>query len=146
MKTATLLLLTCFSLTSSCLLACQSAPPPSEPPRAASQPAPEPPPAPPRDLLDRAVDAIGGADALAGVRTLAIKGTVTEWEPEQSLVADGEPRLASESTFEVTSDVGGGATRVDWVRKFAYPQPRTYAFSEIVTPQAGYVAGIDTTA
>jgi glyoxylase-like metal-dependent hydrolase (beta-lactamase superfamily II) len=29
------------------------------------------------------------------------------------------------------------------VRNFAYPAPRTFTFSEIVTPAAGYVAGID---
>jgi glyoxylase-like metal-dependent hydrolase (beta-lactamase superfamily II) len=36
-----------------------------------------------------------------------------------------------------------GAARTDWVRKFEYPSPRTFTFSEIVTPDAGYVAGID---
>ena len=36
-----------------------------------------------------------------------------------------------------------GATRTDWVRNYQYPAPRSFTFSEIVTAQAGYVAGID---
>jgi len=30
---------------------------------------------------------------------------------------------------------------VDWVKNFQYPSPRTFKFSEIVTPAAGYVVG-----
>jgi glyoxylase-like metal-dependent hydrolase (beta-lactamase superfamily II) len=86
---------------------------------------------------------MGGADALAGVKTIAIKGTARQWEPEQSVVAGGEMRLANDATFEVTTDAGARATRIDWVRNFVYPTPRTFTFTEIVTPEAGYVAGID---
>src|SRR6185436_1424789 len=33
--------------------------------------------------------------------------------------------------------------RTDYVRNFAYPTPRTFTFSEVVTPEAGYVIGVD---
>ena len=95
------------------------------------------------DLVSRAVHAMGGTYTLAGIRTLSVKATVREWEPEQSMVAGGEMRFACESTFEAVTDVGSGVTRINWVRKFAYPAPRTFTFSEIVSPEAGYVAGID---
>jgi hypothetical protein len=32
--------------------------------------------------VDRAVQALGGADALRGITTVATKGSVREWEPE----------------------------------------------------------------
>ena len=96
-----------------------------------------------QDLVSRAVQALGGADTLAGIKTLSVKGTVRQWEPEQSMVPGGEMRFACESTFEAIADVGARAVRIDWVRNFAYPAPRTFTFSEIVTPDAGYVAGID---
>src|SRR5438876_1155277 len=95
------------------------------------------------DLVSRAVHAMGGTYTLAGVRTLSVKATVRQWEPEQSMVAGGEMRFACEATFEAVTDVGSGATRINWVRKFAYPAPRTFTFSEIVSPEAGYVVGID---
>ena len=93
--------------------------------------------------VDRAVQALGGADALRAIKTVATKGSVRQWEPEQSMTAGGEMRFASESTFEAVTDLGGDTTRVDWVRNFAYPAPRTYRFTEVVTPQTGYVAGVD---
>ena len=100
---------------------------------------------PPRsgDLVGRAVQAVGGAEALTGVFTLYERGTVRQWEPEQSMTAGGEMRFACESTYEAITDVGRGATRIDWSRKFAYPAPRSFTFTEVVTPDAGYVAGID---
>jgi hypothetical protein len=96
-----------------------------------------------RDLVTRAVQAVGGADALGNVNTLTVKGTAKQWEPEQSMIPGGEMRYANEATFDLVADVGAGATRIDWVRNFAYPAPRTFAFSELVTAEAGYVAGID---
>src|SRR6267378_1165429 len=96
-----------------------------------------------QDLVTRAVQAVGGADALAAVKTLSVEGTVRQREPEQSMAAGGEMRFACASTFVFASDVASGATRIDWVRNFQYPAPRTFTFSEIVTPDAGYVAGID---
>jgi len=99
-----------------------------------------------KDLVSRAVRAMGGVDALAGIKTLSIKGTVRRWEPEQSMVAGGDMRLACDSTFESVTDTAWGVTRVDWVRNFSYPATRTYTFTEIVAVDAGYVAGIDATA
>ncbi len=96
-----------------------------------------------QDLVLRAVQAVGGVDALAAVKTLSVEGTARQWEPEQSMTAGGEMRFANAATFVYTSDVASGATRIDWVRNFQYPTPRTFTFSEIVTPAAGYVAGID---
>ena len=96
-----------------------------------------------RALVTRAVQAMGGVDKLAAVKTLSVKATVKQWEPEQSTSPGGEMRFANESTLEAVSDVGIRATRIDIVRKFAYPAPRTFTFTEIVTPEAGYVAGID---
>jgi len=42
-----------------------------------------------QDLLNNALTAMGGADALRQVKTLVVKGTVRHWEPEQSMTAGG---------------------------------------------------------
>src|SRR5260370_4268409 len=94
-------------------------------------------------LIDRAIDAMGGADALAGIKTVAVKGTVKQWEREQSEVPGGEARFANQASFDFVSARASRAARTDWVRNFAYPGPRTFTFSEVVTPDAGYVIGID---
>src|SRR5437867_3452542 len=95
------------------------------------------------NLVSKAVQALGGESALANVKTVAVKGTIRQWEPEQSVMPGGDMRLVNDSTFEITADIGARTTRVDWVKNFVYPFPRTYTFSEIVTPDAGYVIGID---
>src|SRR5262249_1810882 len=97
-----------------------------------------------QDLVGRSVQAMGGADALGGVKTMMIKGTARQWEPEQSTVAGGEMRLANDATFDLVMDSNARAGRIDWVRNFVYPSTRTFTFSEIVTIDAGYVIGIDT--
>ncbi len=94
-------------------------------------------------LISHALEAMGPAGAVATLRTMTVTGTAKFWEPEQSAVPGGEMRFANESSFEMTRDFIADSTRIDWVRNFAYPAPRTFKFSEIVTPDAGYVIGID---
>src|SRR5262245_28744318 len=95
-----------------------------------------------QDLVSRAVAAMGGAEALAA-KTITFKGTSKYWEPEQSEAPGGEARFANESNFEGFIDAASRSTRTDIVRNFAYPAPRTFTFSEILTPEAGYVLGVD---
>lgn len=94
-------------------------------------------------LVARAVDAMGGVDALGRVQTVAVKGTTKQWEPEQSDAPGGDMRFANQASFEAVTDVAARASRVDWRKDFAYPAPRVFTFSEITTPEAGYVIGVD---
>lgn len=96
--------------------------------------------------VDHALTALGGADKLAAATAISIKGTVKHWEPEQSVKAGGEMRLAGESTFVQHRAFADGITRTEWLRKMAYPAPREYKFTELVTPVAGLVEGVDSTA
>lgn len=96
-----------------------------------------------QQLVSKAVQALGGAQALADVRTISWKGNLKQWEPEQSDVPGGEMRFANEAQLEGFVDVQARASRTNWVKNFAYPAPRTFTYSEIVTPTAGYVMGID---
>lgn len=100
-------------------------------------------PTPEQSLVNRAVDAMGGAERLAGIKTITFKGSARYWEPEQSDVPGGEARFANESSVEGIIDAASRSSRIDIVRNFAYPAPRTFTFSEVVTPDAGYVIGVD---
>jgi glyoxylase-like metal-dependent hydrolase (beta-lactamase superfamily II) len=95
------------------------------------------------DLVNRAVDAMGGAQRLSEIKSVTAKGTSKQWEPEQSEAPGGALRFANESSYEVWQDRAKNAARTDIERKFAYPSPRTFKFSEIVTPDAGFVLGVD---
>src|SRR5256712_6849806 len=102
-------------------------------------------PSRPQDLVNRAADGFGG-DQWTSVKPVTIKGPVKQGDPEQSDVPGGEMRFANEANFETVADRASRVGRTDLEKKFAYPAPRTYKFSEILTPDAGYVIGIDTTA
>ena len=93
--------------------------------------------------VSRAVTALGGADALGSVTSHYERGTVKQWEPEQSMTPGGEMRFMSESIYEAITDLGRRTTSIDWSRKFAYPFPRHFVFNEVIAPEVGYVAGID---
>jgi len=97
-----------------------------------------------QSLVSKAADAMGGARALADIKTISTSGTSKWWEPEQSEVPGGEPRFSAEGKIDSISDVASRTTRYDYQKNFAYPTSRTFTYSEIVTPQAGYVIGIDT--
>ena len=43
-------------------------------------------------------------------------------------------RFANEAQLEGIADVQARASRINWVKNFAYPAPRTFTYSEIVTP------------
>ncbi len=96
---------------------------------------------PPQNLVNRALDAMGGAESYARVKTITVKGNWKQWEPEQSHTPGGEMRHANDANFETVADYATRSVRTDWVKNFAYPAPRTFTFSEIVTPEAGYVIG-----
>ena len=96
-----------------------------------------------QSLVSKAADAMGGARALADIKTASASGTTKWWEPEQSDQPGGEARFAAEGKFDAIADVATRASRVDYQKNFAYPAPRSFTYSEVVTPQAGYVIGID---
>ena len=96
-----------------------------------------------QELVNRAIDAMGGAQALSGIDTVVARGSWKQWEPEQSEAPSGPMRFGNEASFVVMQDRAMRSSRTDYVKNFSYPAPRTFTFSEIVTPEAGAVVGAD---
>jgi Metallo-beta-lactamase superfamily len=90
-------------------------------------------------LVKQAVTADGGADALRGVKGLAIKGDAKFWEPGQSFAPDGDPRFMGDATFTMTWDLASGSARTSWVRDQKYPDPIVLKFTETLLPTVGFV-------
>src|SRR5579863_10078090 len=90
-------------------------------------------------LVKQAVAAEGGADALRGVKGLAIKGDAKFWEPGQSFAPDGETRFMGDATFTMTWDLAGGSARTAWVRDQKYPDPIVLKYTETLMPTIGFV-------
>src|SRR6202035_3838046 len=94
----------------------------------------------PGDLVKQAVAAEGGADALRGLKSLAIKGDAKFWEPGQSFAAGGEPRFLGDATSAITWDLAKGVARTDWDRDQKYPDPPIkLKYTETLLPTYGVV-------
>lgn len=93
----------------------------------------------PLPQLQRAVTAIGGADALQKLQSLTIKATAKHWEPEQSMVAGGPPRPLGTSQLTIVADRSQGSVRIERDHKMDYPFPGTEKYTEIITPGWGAV-------
>jgi glyoxylase-like metal-dependent hydrolase (beta-lactamase superfamily II) len=94
----------------------------------------------PGDLIKQAIAAEGGADAVRGLKGLAVKGDAKFWEPGQSLAAGGEPRFLGDAKFAITWDVAKGTARTDWDRDQKYPDPPIkLKYTEILFPAFGVV-------
>jgi glyoxylase-like metal-dependent hydrolase (beta-lactamase superfamily II) len=91
------------------------------------------------NLIKQAVAAQGGADALRGLKGLAIKGDAKFWEPGQSFAAGGEPRFLGDATFAITWDLAKGQARTAWDRDQKYPDPVRLKYTENLLPTLGYV-------
>src|ERR1700737_2754456 len=91
----------------------------------------------PGDLVKQAIAAEGGADALRGLKSLAVKGDAKFWEPGQSFAAGGEPRFLGDATFAITWDLANGTARTAWDRDQKYPEPVKLKYTETVLPRLG---------
>lgn len=92
------------------------------------------------DLVKQAVAAEGGADALRGLKSLAVKGDAKFWEPGQSFAAGGEPRFLGDATFAIAWDLAKGMARTDWDRDQKYPDPPIkLKYTETLFPAFGVV-------
>lgn len=93
----------------------------------------------PSQRVKDAVAAIGGADALRGLKTLSIKASAKHWEPEQSMVSGGPPRPLGISTLTIAWDLGQGISRTDHEHRMDYPFPGNEKYSDIVAPTWGAI-------
>jgi glyoxylase-like metal-dependent hydrolase (beta-lactamase superfamily II) len=92
------------------------------------------------ELVKQAVTAEGGANALRGLKSLAIKGDGKFWEPGQSFAIGGEPRFLGNATFAITWDLANGMARTDWDHAQEYPPPPVQIkYTETLLPTLGFV-------
>jgi glyoxylase-like metal-dependent hydrolase (beta-lactamase superfamily II) len=91
-------------------------------------------------LVNDAVKAQGGADALRALKSLTIKGETKNYEPGQSKAAGGEPKFVEDTKFTTTWDLAKGMARIEWDRDHRYPDPvAQIKFTETVQPALGFV-------
>ncbi|HKA38259.1 MAG TPA: MBL fold metallo-hydrolase [Burkholderiales bacterium] len=97
-----------------------------------------------QDLVNKAVNALGGEAALGQLRTVSIAGNAKVWEYASSYQPADKPRDSAEAKFQLQRDLASGAARIDWDRTvLRTPKPERQTYSEILAGGVGYVHGID---
>lgn len=92
--------------------------------------------------LQKAIDALGGQDALDGFRSLAIEASGTSSVIDEGFEAGGEARDMSTYRADIAIDVAGDNMRISYERDSLVMIPGTKnTFSEIIAGQAGFVLG-----
>src|SRR5947209_8602488 len=91
----------------------------------------------PRELINQAIAAQGGIDAVRALKGLSIKAEAMQWEPGQSKVAGGEPRFLGNSTLTITWDLANGIARTEWDRDMKYPAVEKLKYTEVIAPTFG---------
>lgn len=101
----------------------------------------------PQNLIDQALKAMGGESALGSIKTIAIRGSDMQREYESSYEPGPKAQLrpAGNARFFVQRDLITGNARTDWERSVVRvgPKPLEFKYSEILSSEIGYVAGID---
>ena len=104
----------------------------------------------PQALIDQALKAMGGEAALASLKTVSMRGSDQQREYESSYDPGpkAELRPAGNARFFVQRDLIAGSARTDWERSVTRvgPKPLELKYSEILSNEIGYVAGIDSAA
>jgi hypothetical protein len=92
-----------------------------------------------RELVNQAITAEGGVDALRALKALSIKAEAMHWEPDQSKTAGGEPRFLGMTTLAITLNLAKGMARTEWDRDMKYPAVEKVRYTEVITPAHGFV-------
>jgi glyoxylase-like metal-dependent hydrolase (beta-lactamase superfamily II) len=93
--------------------------------------------------IDSAVAAIGGREALLGLKSQRIVSHGENFEPEQAMRPGGEPRKASTFTCTMVRDLTNGRVRYEWQRETFPPFALTWRYSEILNGDQGAILGAD---
>ena len=93
------------------------------------------------DPLGQAVTAIGGKEALLGLRTLSTSATGQRFEPGQARSPGGTPLALGSFSYSSDLDLTGDRVALAWQRSSLIGSP--LKFSEIVNQDRGYFDGID---
>ena len=89
-----------------------------------------------RTALDASAEAMGGWDALRGVRSQRIVSEGSDWEPLQAM-APGEPLRITNFSSELAVDFAQPSMQVEYQTDILWPREYSNAFTEVIQGEVG---------
>jgi glyoxylase-like metal-dependent hydrolase (beta-lactamase superfamily II) len=93
--------------------------------------------------VDSAVVAIGGREALLGLKSQRIVSHGENFEPDQAVEPGGTPRKVGTFTCTLLRDLITGKVRYEWQRDIPPPFSTTWKYTEIMNGDEGAIIGAD---
>ncbi len=93
--------------------------------------------------VDSAVAAIGGREALLGLKSQRIVSHGENFEPDQAVEPGGTPRKVGTFTCTLLRDLITGKVRYEWQRDMPPPFSTTWKYTEIINGDEGAIIGAD---
>jgi glyoxylase-like metal-dependent hydrolase (beta-lactamase superfamily II) len=93
--------------------------------------------------VDSAVVAIGGREALLGLKSQRIVSHGENFEPDQAVQPGGEPRKVATFTCTLLRDLITGKVRYEWHRDIPPPFSTMWKYTEIINADEGVILGAD---
>lgn len=90
--------------------------------------------------LEKAVVAVGGAEALAGLNAVALDVTGVRWVLDEGFVPGGAPVRIGAYTETVTIDIANGNLRIEQTKETL---GNSRNLTEVVSAEGGYLSGLD---
>ncbi|MBI5507899.1 MAG: SMP-30/gluconolactonase/LRE family protein [Deltaproteobacteria bacterium] len=96
-----------------------------------------------QSVLARSLEAMGGAAAVAGLRSLRVAAGGEWFEPEQTYSPGMPPRRVSGFEYALTADLTSSRSRSEWTRAVDYPFAQSQRYTEVMSGGYGVVDGND---
>ena len=95
------------------------------------------------DPLAKAIDAMGGREALLELRGFGYKSAGARFETGQGLNPTVDPITASSFTLALLCDIDNDALSLDWQRQIFEPLRGELAYRDVLNGELGYQTGND---
>ena len=88
-------------------------------------------------ILEESAQAMGGLQALRGLTTEVLEGSVQQFEPEQGLRSGGAARHVADFRYTLTRQSDEPRLRLEWNARVFYPRQGAVQFIEIIDGEHG---------
>jgi glyoxylase-like metal-dependent hydrolase (beta-lactamase superfamily II) len=95
------------------------------------------------NVIQRAIDAIGGMKSLQSIRTEFVNVDGQRYEPGQKFSPDEYPKYDSSYHYNATYDLASNSLHMNWQREVVYPYPQNLKYSIVIANNTGFINGKD---
>lgn len=95
------------------------------------------------NIVQKAAEALGGTNAIQGVRSISVIADGERYEPGQKFSQDEYPKYVSSYHYNLTQDLVSNKMRNEWQRLAVYPYPQVLKYTVIINNNSGFTYGKD---